>query len=92
MIIEPNEGVVLVELPTSEWGNIPVPEKPHDSLTGGMIIAINPADSEKFGHWNGRMAHWRKYKDDARIKKNLALIEIKDILGTSYESTETANK
>jgi co-chaperonin GroES (HSP10) len=87
MIIEPMRGTVLVELGTSEWGDIPVPEKSHDSLTWGKVVAVNEDDKEAYGFLQNRNAHWRKYKDDARVDNNYAFIEIKDILGTSYANT-----
>jgi len=86
--IEPMAGTVLVKLATSEFGDIPVPEKQHDSMTWGQVLLVNKFDHEIYGFLEGRMAYWRKYKDDARIpgKDKLVFIEIKDILGTSYEA------
>jgi len=86
--IEPMAGTVLAKLSTSEFGDIPVPEKQHDSMTWGKVLAVNGYDLEIYGYLEGRVAYWRKYKDDARIpgEDRLVFIEIKDILGTSYEA------
>ena len=92
MIIEPTKGTVLVELGTSEWGDIPVPEKAHDSLTWGKVVAVNESETKEYGWMVGRNAHWRKYKDDARVDRTSCFIEIKDILGTSYENTASTDK
>lgn len=89
IIIEPEPGNVLVQLPESEHGDLPVVKKEHDSLTWGTVIFVNVTDSEHYGYLLGRVAHWRKYKDDARLGGNLALIEIRDILGTSYDTSST---
>lgn len=80
--IEPAEGVVLVEL-IKEFGDIPTPEKSHDSLTSGKIVSVNKAD-EDYNSRIGQIAHWRKYVDDARLPGNLCFIDIKDIKGFSY--------
>lgn len=90
-IIEPEKGVVLVKLGVSEYGDIPVPPKDHDSLTWGEVVSINKEDRDDYSYLLGRRAHWRKYKDDLRIDAKvgdsiLCLIEIKDILGTSYDT------
>lgn len=82
--IEPEEGVVLVLLPESEWGELPVVRKEHDSLTWGLVVAVNPGQPNK-AYLLGRNAYWRKYKDDARFGK-YALIDIKDIMGVSIGS------
>lgn len=88
--IEPMPGTVLVQLAESEYGNIPVPVKSHDSLTWGQVVSVNEDDVIACGFLRGRVAYWRKYKDDARIPNTkLALIEIKDILGSSYDSDST---
>lgn len=76
---------MLVQLPESEHGDLPTVKKEHDSLTWGTVICVSLMDNERYGYLLGRTAHWRKYKDDARLGDNLALIEIGDILGTSYE-------
>lgn len=88
------KGVILAKLSTSEYGDIPVPEKDYDSITWGTVLAVHPEDETQYGYLLGRQAHWRKYKDDARIagEKTLVLIEIKDILGSSYdERTDTSS-
>lgn len=93
MIISPSAGVVLVELAPSNYGNFRLPEKTYDSITSGTVIAV-PSDDEEHQAWVGRTAYWRAYKDDCRVPaedgRKLALIEIKDILGTAYVSTDTA--
>jgi hypothetical protein len=91
MTIEPEPGVVLVQLPESEHGNLPSVRKEHDSLTWGTVLAINEDDKDK-AYLVGRNIHWRKYRDDARVGKNMALIEIGDILGTSFESTASKDQ
>lgn len=80
-------GIVLAELALSEFGDVPVPEKDHDSITWGTVVAINREDEEEYKYLLGRKAHWRRYMDDCRIPENkqLVLIEIDKILGTSYE-------
>jgi len=93
-VIEPSVGTVLVKLAVSEHGDIPVPEKNHDSITNGTILAVHPDDKEKYGDLVGRTGYWRLYKDDLRIDarvgaEKLCLIEIKDILGSSYEDTSS---
>lgn len=88
--IQPEPGNVVVKLPVSEYGDIPVPEKQHDSLTWGTVVAISEADKDK-AYLMGRTAYWRKYKDDARLGDNLCLIEIKDIMGSSFENTTGTN-
>lgn len=77
-------GTVLCRA-ESEFDNIPVPEKDYDSMTWGTILAVNKNDEADYGFLVGRQAHWRKFKDDCRVGKNDVLIEIKDILGSSYE-------
>jgi co-chaperonin GroES (HSP10) len=95
-ILEPESGSVLVELGISEFGNIPVPEKQHDSMTWGKVIAVNEMDTDK-EYLIGRIAFWRKYKDDARVPdaiaegKRYVWIQIEDILGTAYEGSVTSN-
>lgn len=87
MTIEPNKGVVLVELSASNYGNVPLAQKKFDSITSGIIIAFNKDDAFEYSDWLNRTGHWREYKDDARVKgpsgEKCAFIEIKDILGTS---------
>lgn len=93
MIIEPFVGVVLVELPASNYGVIPMPSKSYDSITHGTVLAINPKDQDTWGHLVGRTVHYPTFKDDCKVKtddkRNLQLIPIKDIYGSSY--TETTN-
>lgn len=88
--IEPADGVVLVKLSTSEFGDIPVPEKAHDSMTHGIIVAVSRDNSILQEHI-GKLAFWRKFKDDARIpgKEKLVLIEVKDILGYGTDSSSS---
>ncbi len=87
--IEPMPGVILVELPASEFGDVPTIAKSHDSMTYGKVLAMHELDKEE-QYLLGRVAYWRKYKDDARIPHTqYALIEISDILGSSYD-TESA--
>lgn len=86
-VITPMPGVALVQLGASEFGNVPVPEKAHDSMTSGIVVGMNPSDS----NWKdlmGKTIYYRKFKDDARIngKDKLVLIEISDILGSSYDT------
>ncbi len=92
-IIEPTKGNILAKLSTSEYGDIPVPEKDYDSITWGTVVATNEEDKEEYGYLLGRQAYWRRFKDDCRIadEKTLVLIEINDILGSSYESTDTSS-
>jgi hypothetical protein len=91
MIIEPSEGVVLVEL-AGNFGVVTMTEKSYDSLTSGKVIAVNPNDKGN-AYLLGRTEYHRAYKDDCRIPNHddpkLALIEVKDILGSSYESTDS---
>ncbi|MDE1829390.1 MAG: hypothetical protein KGI25_03605 [Thaumarchaeota archaeon] len=96
-ILEPMQGSVLVELGISEFGDIPVPTKDHDSMTWGRVIAVNEEDKD-FEFLIDRIAFWRKYKDDARVPDTIAegkryvWIEIKDILGTANEITTSTDK
>lgn len=88
-VITPEQGRVLVKLDTSEYGEVPVPEKTYDSVTSGTILAINENDVD-YQYLVGRKGYWRLYKDDLRVAKlptgeKLALILIKDIDGTSEE-------
>jgi len=85
-IIEPMQGTVLVKLADSEFGAVRTPGKAYDTITWGTVIAINKNDSDHEYLLN-REAYWRPWKDEARLPfdKTLAHIEIKDILGTSYE-------
>lgn len=88
-VIEPEQGRVLVKLAVSEYGAIPVPEKTYDSVTSGLIISINPKDSD-YSYLLGRKGYWRLYKDELRVGtlptgEKLALILISDIDGTSQE-------
>ena len=95
-ILEPMQGSVLAELATSEFGDIPVPEKQHDSTTWAKVMAVNENDKE-YLYLLDRTIFYRKYKDDARIpsviedKKKLVFIDIKDILGTAYEGSASTN-
>lgn len=73
MKIEPAEGVVLVELVKNKFSI----EKDHTTYTSGKILAGDVRHE-------GQIAHWRGFKDDARVGNNQCLIEIKDILG--YEN------
>jgi hypothetical protein len=82
IVVAPEPGVAVVQLPTSEYGDVPVLTKAHDSLTYGMLLAVNEADQKNKGYLVGRTVYFRKYKDDARLTGNQALIEIKDILGS----------
>jgi hypothetical protein len=95
MIIEPSDGVVLVELAASNYGDFQLPEKSYDSISYGVIVAISPVPGLA-KDWIGRTAYWRMYKDDCRLTddndRKLALIEIKDILGTSYASNDSATR
>lgn len=88
-MITPQAGVVLVALSASNYGAVPLTEKTtFDSITSGTIIAISPLDEKDLTFKVGDMGYWRQYKDDARVKgdkgEKQALIEIKDILGTSH--------
>ena len=86
MKIYPEPGVVLVQLAVSKYGDIPVVDKPHNSVTFGTVVQVNETDKDK-QYLKGRTAYWREYKDDARVDdaERLCLIEIKDILGTSED-------
>lgn len=75
--IKPEQGIVVVEFPMV----LPTVVKDHDSLTYGKVIAVNEKDVDK-AYLLGKTAYWRKYKDDARIDNDHALIEIKDIMGS----------
>lgn len=92
MIIRPREGVVLVKLAASNYGDIPMPEKSYDSITNGVIVATNPKDTES-DFQVGDSGFWRLYKDDCRVTgdndEKLALINITDILGTADGTTNT---
>lgn len=84
---EPFLGVVLAEIPLSDSGTATV-EKSYTSLSWAVVIKLHPDDVEKYGYLLNRRIHFRLYKDDCRVKNNNkreALIEIKDILGSSYE-------
>jgi len=88
-VITPEQGRVLVKLDTSEYGEVPVPEKTYDSVTSGTILAINESDTDH-QYLVGRRGYWRLYKDELRVAKldtgeKLALILINDIEGTSEE-------
>jgi hypothetical protein len=88
--IEPTKGSVLVSLPPSDYGDVVLTEKAYDSVTNGEILSVAKEDEEKIGHWVGRIGYWHKFRDDARITgtadtRKMALVEVKDILGTSYE-------
>ena len=74
-VIEPFEGVVLVEL-INEFGDIPTVKKDHDSLTSGKVISVNKLDTDR-EYLVGRTVHWRKYLDDARLPNNQCFINIK---------------
>lgn len=87
MAIIPQPGRILVKLPVSEFGHIPVTPKPHDSLTHGVGLALDESDVEQYGHFIGRTLFWRLYKDDARITKELCLIDLTDIMGYDDAST-----
>lgn len=80
--VEPEPGNVVVKLPEA----LPTVVKDHDSLTYGVVISVSPTDKDK-QYLLGKVAYWRKYKDDARIDNQHALIEIKDIMG--HESTSS---
>lgn len=82
--IEPEAGVVLVTFPQA----LPTIIKDHDSLTHALVIKINKEDSAK-EYLLGRTIYFRRYKDDARISNTHALIDITDIMGTSYENTDS---
>lgn len=92
IMIEPQTGVVLVELATSNYGDIPMPEKSYDSITSGKIIAL-PEHNVTMQFKIGDIGYWRLYKDDCRVEgpkgEKLALIEVKDILGVSSASKDT---
>lgn len=82
-IIEPSPQVILVKL---DVGTIPGPEKLHNTYTSGLVVAVNDQDKESLGYLVGRIAYWRGFKDDCRLPDKMALIDLKDILGSSYES------
>lgn len=73
-----------------QGGDIPKIEKSHDTSTCGIVVGVNP-DLELPNRLLGRMVYYRAYKDDARVGKDLALIEIKDILGVSDDTTTAAS-
>lgn len=84
------KGRVLVKLGTSEYGDIPVPPKDYDSITYGEIVGVCPEEKAEYGYLVGRTGHWRRYLDDMRVAvidggESLALIDIKDIMGTSHD-------
>jgi hypothetical protein len=86
-MIQPEVGTALVELSKS---SIPTPEKSYDSVMSGRIIALHPEDMKLKSYLLHRIGYWRQFKDDLRVSNNQALIEIKDILGSSPdESTDT---
>lgn len=90
-------GTALVSLGASNFGDVPVPEKSHDTITWGTIIKLNKEDEKQYGYLLNREGYWRAYKDDAKIdphvgQKKLCLIDIKDILGSSYEDTTSTDK
>jgi len=89
-VIEPAKGRVLVKLGASAYGEIPVPPKDYDSITYGLIVKVSEEDEKEYGNWVKKIGYWRKYKDDMRVEvieggDSLALIDIIDIMGTSYE-------
>lgn len=95
MNIEPQTGRVLVELATSNYGDIPMPEKSYDSITSGKIITVNTEDIVAGFQvdWVGRTGYWRLYKDDCRVEgpngEKLALIEVNDVMGLSGASQDS---
>lgn len=89
-VIEPAKGRVLVKLGASNYGDIPVPPKDYDSITYGLIVRVNEQDKEEYGAWVNKIGYWRQFKDDMRVEvseggESLALVDINDIMGTSYE-------
>lgn len=80
----PQPGNALVRL-IPDYGAIKVPTKSYDSIMRGKILAINEKDSDDYIHLIGKVGHWRQFKDDLRLDDEHALIELKDILGTSEE-------
>jgi len=87
-MIKPALGIVLVELPNSNYGSVPFPEKSYDSVTYGTIVAVHPDDDQSL---LGKTEYHRLFKDDCRVKgdngEKQALIEIADIMGTSDANT-----
>jgi hypothetical protein len=79
---EPQVDTVLVKLAV---GDIPAPEKQHDTYTSGKIVAVNKLEFEEWQSRIGQTAHWIGYKDDCRLPNKMAFIQMKDILGFSYE-------
>lgn len=84
MIIEPNQGVLLVKLPASEFGNIPVPDKAYASTTYGEVLYVHHTDKTKHGYLVGRTAYWDKFKDiKIPTTDNLAFVKVEDVMGYS---------
>lgn len=89
--LEPEPGVVLVKLNTSEYGAIPIPDRPHDTQTNGVVNKLNKLDAHK-NYLIGRTVYFQKYQDDARVfgGDKFAFIKITDLLGSSYD-TDASN-
>jgi co-chaperonin GroES (HSP10) len=85
MQIEPLEGCILVQVDRG----IPKPEKVQDTWQKGIVLKVNDKDTDQ-QKWIGNIVHWKKYKDDCYITKELLLIEIKEILGVSYTTPENS--
>lgn len=91
MVIEPQPEVLLIELAASNHGDLPIGEQ-YNEITQGVVIKINPEDKEFHGKLLNRTVYFRQFKGDCQIfhdKKKLALIELKDILGSSYAPENT---
>lgn len=87
-MIEPEVGILLIQLASSKYGAISTDKKNYkDEPTFGKVIAVNP-DDETNKRFMGRTVYYRQFKDDCRTGDDkLALIEVKDVMGSSDAST-----
>lgn len=87
-MLRPLNGRLLVQLDSSEYGEILTTKKEYESTQSGIVI--DSGDSPKGKDLFGFRVFWLEYKDsDATFDyngKKLAFIDYKDIVG--YETKE----
>ena len=84
--MQPQQGNVIVKIPTSEYGAVPVNVTTYHSVTWGEIIQLHPKDEEEYGYLVGKIGHWRKYADDILLPGGHSVIPISDIKATTEKA------
>jgi hypothetical protein len=87
MRVVPEIGVLLIQMPASKYGGLPVAGTNYkDEACYGTVLEVNPDDTEA-QRFKGKTVYFKLFKADCEVtsdsNKKIALISINEILGSS---------